>query len=230
MDLSPRTVALVLILGAAAIFSVFDRTQSAALRGPAPDGARYRLSGNTPSGSLALSATTQEATFSFAPEVAASDRELVRSAVAGTRPEARRLVAMIDGLVDISVGDSGDGTAGRTMIGGPRYPMILDLATAWQRGSQRAANRLVLHELGHVIDDALLTDDVVAPLVAAVPAGWGCDQGVGGACAPDEERFAESFAKWATGDIGIDVQLGYAVPPPSPSLESWGRALAGWNG
>ena len=87
-----------------------------------------------------------------------------------------------------------------------------------------------MHELAHVIDDALLTDDFVRPLVDAVPAGWGCEQGTSGACTSGEERFAESFAKWATGDIGIDVQLGYAVPPPEPSLESWGRPLAAWTG
>ena len=43
-------------------------------------------------------------------------------------------------------------------------------------------------------------------------------------------QVAESFAKWATGDIGVDVNLGYAIPPPEPSLGSWGRPLAEWNG
>ena len=39
------------------------------------------------------------------------------------------------------------------------------------------------------------------------------------------ERFAESFAKWATGDIGVDLYLGYKVPPPD-DLAGWGAPLA----
>ena len=229
MDVSPRTAAAVIVIAGAAIFGVFDRAQTAAPRGPAPEGARYRLHGGG-KGTIELSDQIRAATVTFAPGTAPSDRALVLSAVASSRPEARRLIGLIDGLVDISVGSPGEGAAGRTMIGGPRYPMVLDLAGAWQRGTQRAVNRLVLHELGHVVDDALLTDEVVDPLVDAVPAGWGCDEGTTGTCTPREERFAESFAKWATGDIGIDVYLGYAVPPPEPSLESWGRPLGTWNG
>ena len=45
-----------------------------------------------------------------------------------------------------------------------------------------------------------------------------------GACAPPKERFAETFAKWATGDIGLNVPLGYKVLPPD-SLEDWGAQL-----
>jgi hypothetical protein len=230
MEVSPRTVLAVLAIAGALAFALSQRAQTAALDGPAPDGARYRVAGGGGAGTLELKAGLRDGTFTFAPEVSPADRALVLKAVASSRPEARRLVAMVDGLVDLSIGSAGDGAAGRTVIGGARYPVILDLAGAWQRGTQRAVNRLVMHELAHVIDDALLTDAVVRPLVAAVPRGWGCEEGTSGACAPGEERFAESFAKWATGDIGVDVYLGYAVPPPEPSLESWGRALAEWQG
>lgn len=228
--MSPRSAVAVLVIVGAVVFGLFQRAQSAALGGAPPDGARYRLDGGGGTGTLELTSELRDGTFTFSPQVVPADRELILAAVASSRPQARRLVGLIDGLVDISVGAAGAGAAGRTMIGGHRYPMILDLAGTWRRGTQRAVNRLVLHELAHVIDDALLTDAVVRPLVDAVPAGWGCDQGNSGACAPPEERFAESFAKWATGDIGVAVYLGYAVPPPAPSLESWGRALASWNG
>ena len=231
MDLSPRNVVALLILGGVLVFAVSQRAQNAALAGPPPDGARYRVDGGSGgAGTIELGRELRDATFTFAPQTLASDRELILAAVATSRPEARKLVEIVDGLVDISVGDPGGGNAGLTMIGGTRYPVTLNMAGTWQSGTQRAINRLVMHELAHVLDAALFTDAFLAPLVAAVPKGWGCDGGISGACAEDPERFAESFAKWATGDIGVDVYLGYSVPPPEPSLESWGRPLAGWNG
>jgi hypothetical protein len=83
----------------------------------------------------------------------------------------------------------------------------------------------VLHELGHVLDFALLPDDVRTRLLAGIPTGFGCDRGISGACAPAPERFAESFAKWATGDIGVDLGAGYKVLPPGPTLDAWGVPL-----
>ena len=56
--------------------------------------------------------------------------------------------------------------------------------------------------------------------------GYGCDEGVSGACADEAERFAESFAKWALGDIGVNLEIGYKVPPPSAPLDVWGAPLA----
>jgi hypothetical protein len=38
--------------------------------------------------------------------------------------------------------------------------------------------------------------------------------------------LAESFAKWALGDIGINLEIGYKVPPPSAPLDVWGAPLA----
>ncbi len=230
MDVTPRTVIAVLAIAGAVVFALSQRAQTAALNGAPPGGARYRVGSGGGNGTLELKGGLRDGSFTFAPQVVPADRELILGAVASSRPEARRLVGLVDGLVDISVGSAGDGVAGKTMTGGTRFPMILDLAATWQRGTHRAVNRLVMHELAHVIDEALLTDEFVRPLVDAVPTGWGCDQGNSGACAAPQERFAESFAKWATGDIGVDVNLGYAIPPPAPSLESWGRPLAEWNG
>jgi hypothetical protein len=63
-------------------------------------------------------------------------------------------------------------------------------------------------------------------LDAGIPTGLGCDGGVSGACASRAERFAETFAKWALGDIGINLNVGYKVPPPRLPLDAWGAPLA----
>ena len=39
-------------------------------------------------------------------------------------------------------------------------------------------------------------------------------------------RVTESFAKWALGDIGVNLEIGYKVPPPSAPLDVWGAPLA----
>ena len=62
-------------------------------------------------------------------------------------------------------------------------------------------------------------------LDAQIPQGYGCEDGNSGGCANRDERFAESFAKWASGDIGVDLYLGYKVPPPD-DLANWGAPLA----
>jgi hypothetical protein len=59
-------------------------------------------------------------------------------------------------------------------------------------------------------------------LDATVPRGWPAAGPSSGSSASPQERFAESFAKWATGDIGVDLYLGYAVPPPPLD---WGTPL-----
>lgn len=195
----------------------------------APGGALYRLSAGEArrDGALELTAAQRQATFTFDPSVAPSDRQVLLQAVASARPEARRLVGLVDGLVDVTVGRPADpGAVATTLVGGPRYPITIDLGLAWSRAGQRGVDRVFLHELGHVVDHALLPDAIVAPLVAQVPTGWGCEGGRSGACTASEERFAESFAKWATNDIGVNLNLGYAVPPPDTSLQAWGEPLA----
>jgi hypothetical protein len=84
-------------------------------------------------------------------------------------------------------------------------------------------HRVVLRELGH--DHARVADGDMAVLQGGIPAGWGCEQGISGACGTAQERFAERFAKWATGDVGVDLYVGYTVPPPSPKLDAWGAPL-----
>jgi hypothetical protein len=161
--------------------------------------------------------------------VAAADRQLVEREIALARPEARRLIGIVDGLVTIRVGDASAGggadAVGLTEGTGEGFIVTLNLAAVWSGDGERGVQRLVLHELGHVIDAALVEPELAARLDAPIPAGYGCDPlqpDIG--CAPREERFAETFAKWCTGDIGINLPIGYKVAPP-PSLDDWGAQL-----
>jgi hypothetical protein len=230
MRLSPRIylpllalLALPLIVGAARSVSAQAPVASEVA------GARYRLDAASAkrSGARLLSNSARLATFRFDPTVAPADAEAFLAAVATARPEARRLIALVDGLVDVRIGSTGTpGAIGLTEDGEPGYRVTIDLGRVIQRFGPRGVERTVLHELGHVVDHALLTDDVIAALDAGIPAGWGCDDGKLGACANREERFAESFAKWALGDIGVNLEIGYKVPPPAAPLDVWGAPLA----
>ena len=116
------------------------------------------------------------------------------------------------------------GAIGLTEDGEPGYRVTIDLDLVLARYGPRGVERTVLHELGHVVDHALLTDDVTAALDAGIPAGLGLRGGQArAACASREERFAESFAKWALDDIGVNLDIGYKVPPPSPRSTSGAR-------
>lgn len=164
------------------------------------------------------------APLNFDSSIAASDQEIVRRAVAEARPEARRLVELVAGVVTVSVDQLGSGVAGQTRPSASGYDVVLDLGGVYRGAGMRGVRRLVLHELAHVIDHALVGRELEAQLDAATPPGFGCDDGKSGGCAAREERFAESFAKWATGDAGHDLYLGYRVPPPR-SLSGWGAPL-----
>jgi hypothetical protein len=117
------------------------------------------------------------------------------------------------------------GTVGTTESRGDRYGVDVNLGLVARRYGQRGIDRTVLHELGHVVDFALVPQALDDELDARIPRGFGCEQQSSGACASERERFAESFAKWATGDIGVDLYLGYKVPPPD-DLAAWGAPLA----
>jgi hypothetical protein len=176
-----------------------------------------------------LSPPERAATFTFDPATAPADRTAVLTAVADARPEAQRLIAAVDGLVDIHIATTAAGVVGTTQQLGDRFSMVLNLGGVSRRYGQRGIDRLVQHELGHVVDFALVPAAVHQQLDAAVPAGYGCDQQMMGGCANTRERFAESFAKWASGDIGVDLYLGYKVPPPD-DLDRWGAPLAALAG
>lgn len=174
-----------------------------------------------------LKAEHVAAGFTFGPSVTEADRAAVLAAVSSARPEAQRLIGLVDGMTTVEVGPAAGGRAAGTAADlGDRYELRLDLGLVAHMGP-RAVNRLVLHELAHVVDFALIEDGLLAELNQSIPDGWVCEQGNVGSCAKDEERFAETFAKWATGDIGVDIYLGYKVAPPKIPLDDWGAPLAG---
>jgi hypothetical protein len=110
---------------------------------------------------------------------------------------------------------------------GGEFSVDIDLARSTAAGGPRAVQRVVLHELGHVVDFALLSDGLRTQLDGQFPSRYACPpQG----CAGREERFAETFAKWSLGDIGASLYVGYAVPPPVVTLDRWGEPLAEWTG
>ncbi len=176
-----------------------------------------------------VTAQERAATFTFDPSVPAADRDAFLTAVSHARPEAQALIGTIDGLADVHVAQTEAGTVGTTESDGDRYTVTVNLGIVSRRYGQRGIDRTVLHELGHVVDFALVAPQTNSQLDAAIPAGYGCDSQNSGGCASPTERFAESFAKWATGDIGVDLYLGYKVPPPD-DLASWGAPLAALAG
>jgi len=176
-------------------------------------------------GRLVLSGQQRSDTLTFAPDVAPIDRQVVLGAIDRARPEARRLIDLVDGLVVVDVVPTPEGAVGLTTWSGrPPLHVDLNLGRVDRALGQLGTDRLVLHELGHVIDFVLTPPALDAQLDAAIPAGFGCEQGMVGGCAQRRERFAETFAKWAMRGAGLNLDIGYKVPPP-PSLEAWGRPL-----
>jgi hypothetical protein len=189
--------------------------------------AKSQRTSHAPSGPPPITAAQRADGLHFDPTVAEADRQAVLAAIASARPEARALVDDVDGLVDMSVGPTGAQSVGMTQqIGPARYHVTLDLGTVSRRYGQRGIARLALHELGHVVDFALVPDSLMEVLDSGIPEGLGCEQGVLGGCANREERFAETFAKWALDDIGVSLNIGYKVPPPRLPLAAWGAPLA----
>jgi hypothetical protein len=173
-----------------------------------------------------ISDTERAATFKYVPGTAEADEAVIQQAIADARPEAQQLIAAIDGITTILIAGTAEGVVGTTQtLPDGRYQVTLNLGLASRIRGQRGIDRLVLHELGHVIDFALVPSALNEQLDAEIPRGYGCEEGQTGACAIPTERFAESFAKWALRDIGIGVDIGYKIPPPD-DLESWGAPLA----
>jgi hypothetical protein len=233
MSLWARIALAIIGLLALAVYLPVGRPASAGRTAQPPayaDGARYRLDPASAKrdGARLLSPAERRAGFHFAPGTAPADEQLFVGAVAAARPETRRLIGLVDGLVSVRFAPTPrPGAIGLTQdAGNGRYLVTIDLGLITQRFGPRGVTRTVLHELGHVVDLALVTDDLMAQLDDGIPRGWGCEEGKLGACASREERFAESFAKWALGDIGVNLDIGYKVPPPAAPLSVWGAPLA----
>lgn len=190
--------------------------------------AKHKTAAPPTPASFALSAAERQGSLRFADATNPVDAQVVRDAIAAARPEARRLIDLADGAVTIVVGPTRPGTSGNTLAGPNGFVVTLDLATVSRALGTRGVARLVLHEFGHVVDLALLSPALRAQLDKDIPRGYPCASAGDPSCAgrsAREERFAETFAKWATNDVGFGLNIGYKVMPP-PLLESWGAPLA----
>jgi hypothetical protein len=171
----------------------------------------------------AVTAADRRAGLRFAPGVDAADQRWILASIAAARPEAQMLIAEVDGLIEVHthVGDPFGVTELRPPAG---YLMGLDIG-AMDRDRIQDRESTVLHELGHVIDHALVPPELNGMLDHGIPRG-ACtsSHGLTGSCTALEERFADTFAKWALrGGVSV-VGAGYGVATPA-SLEDWGAPL-----
>ena len=173
-----------------------------------------------------VSAEVRAATLRFAPEVTEKDRTWILAAIDQTRPEARQLIDDVDGMVTITTWrNARDGAAGYMTTNTPGvYTVSLNIGYL---NADRKIDRekTVLHELGHVVDHALVPPELRNRLAAALPSIGSCVDEDTGDCTAPEERFADTFAKWALrGAVSING-AGYGVATPA-SLEDWGAPLS----
>jgi hypothetical protein len=160
--------------------------------------------------------------LTFAAGVAPGDERWIRAAVARARPEAARLIAEIDGLVRVGTYADQGPVLGVTRGDDRGFDVDLNVGLL-NGGNARDRATVVLHELGHVIDFALIPRALGAELDAQIPRGGPCAEVVD--CDRVEERFADTFAKWALNGAVSQVGAGYGIAVPR-SLEGWGAPLA----
>jgi hypothetical protein len=169
-----------------------------------------------------ITGEARAAGLTFAPGVAPGDRAWILQAIGRARPEAARLIAEVDGLVVIRTFTAGGTTVGVTR--GHDRGFTVDLNVGYLNG-EHALDRatVVLHELGHVVDFALVPAALDARLDAQIPRGGPCEAVID--CDLPEERFADTFAKWSLNGAVSEVGAGYGIPMPA-SIEDWGAPLA----
>jgi hypothetical protein len=164
--------------------------------------------------------------LTFAADVPPADRQWVLAAVAKARPEAARLIDEIDGLVQVTTfREPHARLLGWAQSNGPkRYEITFNVARL--DGTRRIdRDVIVLHELGHIVDFALVHDDLRDRLAAGVPSTGACLDQTYADCASNQEKFADTFAKWALRGAVSMVGAGYSLPSPA-SLEDWGAPLS----
>jgi hypothetical protein len=208
----PLAIAVLgLIVGGAVLALVLSEAQGGDGRLTTSDGDTVDVSGEA-----------RAATLAFASGVAPGDRAWILQAVARARPEAARLVAEVDGLIVVGTFAAPGSTIGVTR--GHERGFTVDLNVAYLNG-ERVADRatVVLHELGHVVDFALVPAAMNTQLDGQIPRGGPCGEAID--CDRIEERFADTFAKWALNGAVSEVGAGYGIPTPA-SIEDWGAPLA----
>jgi len=164
--------------------------------------------------------------LTYAPDVAPGDREWIAAALASARPEAGQLLDDVDGMVEVrTVNAPAARAVGTTQpLAKDRYVVTFNIGILdADRKIDRA--QTALHEFGHVIDFALVDPGMRNTLAAELPATGACFTPDTGDCTSPEERFADTFAKWALRGAVSVVGAGYSVATPA-SLEDWGAPLA----
>jgi len=154
------------------------------------------------------------------------DREWILAAIDKVRPEARQLIDDVDGMVTIgTVNEPGASYVGVTRQKG-KDAFQVDFNIAYLDGERKAdRDATVIHELGHVIDFAVMTPELRNQLAGQLPTSGACFTAETGDCTAPEERFADTFAKWALRGAVSAIGAGYGTLSPA-SLESWGTPLA----
>jgi hypothetical protein len=213
----PASLRALLALAALAL-AVAVPLRGGALRRAPDDGRLLTADGDT----VIVTDAARAAGLRFAPGVGAGDRAWVSAAIARARPEAARLIAEVDGLVTVGTFARGGDVLGVTSGRPDGFAIDLDVA---RLDGDRAGDRttVVLHELGHVIDFALVPAALGERLDAAIPRGGACGLAID--CDAPSERFADTFAKWALNGAVAEIGAGYGVAMPA-SIEDWGAPLA----
>jgi hypothetical protein len=213
------TGAMLRLLGVVVVVAVALAVAGPAVKGQIQSDGRLTTSdGDT----VDVTREARAAGLTFADGVTAGDRAWVRAAVARARPEAARLIAEVDGLT--KVGTYADRGPVLGVARGSDRGFTVDFNVGLLNGDN-AQDRatVVLHELGHVIDFALVPAALNASLDAQIPRGGPCAEIVD--CDRVEERFADTFAKWALNGAVSQVGAGYGIAAPR-SIEGWGAPLA----
>ena len=162
--------------------------------------------------------------------VAPKDRAWILAAIAHARPEAQKLIGEVDGLVTITTRPGGDALPGGQAVGVTRpspngFGVELNVA-ALDGDASFSRDVVVLHELGHVIDFSLIDQDLANRLDTTIPSSGACvsEGQISGACTAPEERFADTFAKWALRGAVSAAGAGYRIR--APLLDEWAQPLA----
>jgi hypothetical protein len=177
-------------------------------------------------GTTEITAADRARSLRFDARVSPADQAWILAAERAARPEAARLLDEIDGMT--TIGTFSLPRAGMVGFARPtgRRTYEVQFNLAYLDGRRKAdRTQAVLHELGHVIDFAILPDAERDRLAAQVPSSGVCFEATYGDCAPAAEQFADTFAKWALRGAVSSVGAGYGLMTPA-SLEDWGTPLA----
>jgi len=212
--------AVVLLLAVAVCLAYVSHLRSGGIGRGALALARFE---GTP-GAVGVPAAARTQSLRFAPGVSFEQQVGVVAAIGQAAPAAQRLIDRVDGLVEVRL-HVGQGALGITEGRGHDVSVSLDPAAIAQ-GPPGTYELVVLHEFGHVIDHVLLDERLERELDAGVPRSAPCRDAseLFGPCAATEERFADTFAKWALNRPDGVANVGYDVEVP-PSLPAWAAPL-----